>query len=57
VNRLTAQGLGKAKVENNLFSADGKSLIFTLSEPGHPSYLRSVPLNLSPQELVRLKAE
>jgi hypothetical protein len=55
--KLTAQGLGKAKAEYISFSPDGKSLIFVLSEPGRPLYLRSVQLNLSPQELRNKKVD
>lgn len=53
--KLTAGGLGKAKVEDLLFSADGTALVFVLSEPARPWYVRSVPLNLSREEQDRLK--
>ncbi len=54
--KLTALGLGKAKVEDLVFSSDGKHLVFVLSEPGHPWQLKSVPLNLSEEEAAKVKA-
>jgi hypothetical protein len=53
--KLTAKGLGKAQVDDLMFSADGKHLIFAVTEVGRGRYLRSVPLNLSPAERNRLK--
>ena len=53
--KLTAKGLGKAKVDDLIFSADGKYLIFAVIEVGRGRYLRSVPLNLSSEELNRPK--
>jgi hypothetical protein len=39
-----------------MFSADGANMVFVLSQPGRPWYLRSVPLNLSAEETGQLKA-
>jgi hypothetical protein len=43
-------------VEDLMFSADGKYMVFVLSESGRPWHLRSVPLNLSSEEADHLKA-
>jgi hypothetical protein len=54
--KLTAKGLGKAQVDDLMFSADGQYLIFAVTEAGRGRYLRSVPLNLAAAELNDLKA-
>ncbi|NQU25284.1 MAG: trypsin-like peptidase domain-containing protein [Candidatus Nealsonbacteria bacterium] len=53
--KLTSKGLGEAQVHGIMFSADGKHLVFTLSEQGRPRFLRAVPLNLTATELTTVR--